>query len=140
MSENSICGEGAPRVLCSDDNPVHRELARVFFERAGCAIFMVEDGKSALEALQSGAFDLVVLDLRMPRMDGFTAAKAIRALAAPVCLVPIVALSAERPEDVANAAIEAGFDEVLTKPVMFEDVTALIQKWTNPGQTASLSA
>ena len=60
----------APRVLVVDDHPVNREVARIMLEAAGCEVVEVCDGVEALEAASTAAFDLVLMDVRMPRMDG----------------------------------------------------------------------
>lgn len=133
-------GASPPRVLCADDNPVNRELARVFLERAGSDPVLAENGAEALAWAKAEPFGLIILDLRMPVMDGFDAAKAISALPHPFGSAPLVALSAEHIDSIAEHARACGFIDILAKPARFEVFASLIQKWTQPEKRASVGS
>lgn len=107
----------APRVLVVDDHPVNREVAALMLQALGCDTAVACDGVEAVEAAQAQAWDLILMDVRMPRMDGLEATRRIRALAAPASQTPIVALTADAmPEDVQRCA-EAGMAAHLAKPL-----------------------
>ena len=107
----------APRVLVVDDHPVNREVARIMLEAVGCEVVEVCDGVEALEAVATAAFDLVLMDVRMPRMDGLEATRRIRALPGAAGALAIVAMTADAmPEDVAGC-LAAGMNAHLAKPI-----------------------
>ena len=107
----------APRVLVVDDHAVNREVAGLMLTAVGCDVTQVCDGDEAVEAARYGDFDLILMDVRMPRMDGLAATRAIRALEGGAAAVPIVAMTADvMPEDVARC-LAAGMNAHLAKPV-----------------------
>lgn len=106
-----------PRVLVVDDHPVNREVARIMLEALGCEVVEVCDGVDAVEAASGVVFDLVLMDVRMPRMDGLEATRRIRALAGDFGAQAIVAMTADAmPEDVANC-LAAGMNAHMAKPI-----------------------
>ncbi|RZJ44772.1 MAG: response regulator [Brevundimonas sp.] len=108
--------ERAPRVLVVDDHPVNREVARIMLQALGCDVVEVIDGVEAIEAVQADVFDLVLMDVRMPRMDGLEATRRIRGLPQGEGLA-IVAMTADAmPEDVVRC-LAAGMNAHLAKPV-----------------------
>lgn len=104
------------RVLVADDNPIDQEIVRTMLERSGCLVDVVGDGKAALAAVQARSYDLVLMDVLMPVMDGLTAARRIRALQHPCRRVPIVAVSADVMPHRVRAFTEAGMTAHLAKP------------------------
>ena len=87
------------RVLVAEDNPVHRSLVRSLLEQMGCDVDAVADGHEAIESFTSGAYDLILMDWRMPRLDGVTATQKIRQLETgdeeeAEQRIPIIALTA----------------------------------------------
>lgn len=115
-------GEGAQdgrrmRVLIVDDHPANRDLLRIMLQAADCETSEAADGQQALDAVALGSFDLILMDVRMPVMDGLAAARAIRAMNMPARDLPILAVTAEAmPEDAARC-LAAGMDGHLAKPV-----------------------
>jgi signal transduction histidine kinase/CheY-like chemotaxis protein len=104
-------------VLIVDDNPTNRFVAGKVLELFGCTSESVENGLAALERVQSAAFDLVLMDIKMPVMDGVEATRAIRALTGPAARTPILALTANAdPRDEADY-LAAGMDGVAQKPI-----------------------
>lgn len=105
------------RVLIVDDHPANRDLMRIMLEAVDCETAEAENGRKAVEAVQAGAFDLVLMDVRMPVMDGVAATRAIRALDGPASEIAVLAVTAEAmPEDVARC-LSAGMDAHLAKPI-----------------------
>lgn len=105
------------KVLLAEDNPVNAMLARVLLQREGCTVRHVQSGEDAVDAARAAPFDLILLDLRMPGMDGLSAARAIRKAGVAA---PIAALTANAFEDDRRACLEAGMDGFLTKPLSAE--------------------
>jgi CheY-like chemotaxis protein len=105
------------RVLLAEDNPINALLARKFLTRAGCIVVGAQDGEEAVAAAAAGAFDLILLDIRMPRIDGIEAAERIRAGAGPSARAPIVALTADTGDEERARAMRAGMDDFITKPI-----------------------
>ncbi|KQS56520.1 hypothetical protein ASG17_04685 [Brevundimonas sp. Leaf363] len=105
------------RVLIVDDHPTNRDLLRIMLQAAGCETQEAADGQEAVDAVAAATFDIVLMDVRMPIVDGLAATRAIRAMASPACDVPILAVTAEAmPEDAARC-VAAGMDGHLAKPV-----------------------
>jgi CheY-like chemotaxis protein len=113
------------RVLLVEDNPVNARIITLVLERLPAKLVCAEDGVQAVEAFEQGAFDVVLMDLQMPRMDGYEAIRRLREIEAATGRerTPIIVVSAHtRAPDIA-AAKEAGSDHHLGKPV---DVPTLL--------------
>jgi CheY-like chemotaxis protein len=115
-------GEGL-KVLLAEDNAVNALLATSLLKRAGCVVTRVINGEEAVEAALSSAFDLVLMDVRMPVMDGMEATRRLREAG---CSTPIAALTANAFEDDRRACLEAGMNHFLTKPIAPAALNALI--------------
>jgi len=119
------------RLLVVDDNAVNRELVCALLEPFDVDIETASDGVEALDAVASKDFDLILMDVQMPNMDGLTATQRIRAAAAPGSLrVPIIALTANLlPEHIARCR-EAGMDDHLGKPINPERLLDVLARWS----------
>jgi CheY-like chemotaxis protein/anti-sigma regulatory factor (Ser/Thr protein kinase) len=124
---------GAGRVLIADDNPVNAMIARRALESAGFTVTVASTGVEALEAAKSMNPDLVLMDLRMPEMDGF---EAMRRLRADGSAVPLIAVSAEVNSDIERQARLAGANEVVAKPIEPQALRALAIRWTGAADKA----
>ena len=112
------------RILVAEDNQVNQILIQAMLDRLGHVSEVVADGAQALRQVQSAPCDLVLMDVQMPLMDGLSAARAIRALPAPVGRLPIIAMTANaQPED-RQACLAAGMNDHVTKPL---DIQVLAQ-------------
>jgi signal transduction histidine kinase/AmiR/NasT family two-component response regulator len=110
------CGR-SPSVLVVDDHPVNREVARIMLEAFGCEVVEVCDGQQALDVVAERIFDLVLMDVRMPNMDGLEATRRIRAMPGAAGALSIVAMTADAmPEDV-NRCLDAGMNAHMAKPI-----------------------
>jgi len=105
------------RVLVVEDNPVNQKVAQRFLERLGCAVHVVGDGAEAVKLCAREHFDLILMDMQMPVMDGVTATREIRARESPGARTPIVALTANVLSGQSQSCLEAGMDDVLGKPL-----------------------
>ena len=116
------------RVLLVDDHPMNRELGHALLTLAGCEVTTANDGAQAVELAGIEDFDLILMDVHMPGMDGLAAARAIRALPQPHGAVPIVALTADvLPEQIARCRA-AGMDDHVAKPIRREELTAAVSR------------
>ncbi|CAL1692069.1 Sensor histidine kinase RcsC [Brevundimonas subvibrioides] len=106
-----------PHILIVDDNATNRVVAQALCEMFGCSSETAEDGLEALEAVQARPFDLILMDIKMPRMDGVQATQAIRALTGTARNIPIVALTANADPDDAKHYLAMGMAAVVEKPI-----------------------
>ncbi|RZJ35208.1 MAG: response regulator, partial [Brevundimonas sp.] len=116
------------RVLLVEDNPVGALLASTLLKREGCAVETAASGDEALAAMKRARYDLVFMDMRMPGMDGPTAARELRARGDRT---PIVALTANAFAEDRKACLEAGMNDHLVKPLELESLRAALSRWTN---------
>ncbi len=114
------------RFLVADDNEINRLLLRAHLERIGAEVAEAQDGKVALERIRQRRFDLLFLDLQMPRMDGLQVLKKMREKSGPCQNVPVVAITAFCVPEQKESLIKEGFTGCLLKPVTEEQVLTLI--------------
>jgi signal transduction histidine kinase/CheY-like chemotaxis protein len=122
------------RVLLAEDNSINAILARALLEREGCAVECVGNGLEAVQAARTGGHDLILMDVRMPEMDGIQAAKVLRGEGYSGA---IVALTADAFEDDRKACLAVGMDDFLTKPLEIAALRAMLAKWGSRAWTQS---
>ena len=126
--------EAAPvyvmRVLVVEDHPINQKLVGVLLGRMGCHTSYCENGQLAVDKVQVQAFDLILMDVNMPVMDGLTATRLIRRLEGPVARTPIVVLTADVMNEASENALLAGADGFISKPLNVAQLRAIIQKYT----------
>lgn len=111
-----------PLVLVAEDHPLNRLVASIILEEAGLRFEFAEDGEAAVEAVRSGRFDLVLMDVNMPRMDGLEATRQIRRLQGRAGAVPIIAVTANASAEEQEVCRQAGMDDFVAKPIAAEDL------------------
>jgi CheY-like chemotaxis protein len=111
-------------VLAAEDNPVNQVLIEAMLEHLGHRTELVANGALAVARAQQGGWDLILMDMQMPELDGAAAARAIRQLAGPAGRVPIVAMTANARAEDRRACTDAGMDGYVSKPI---DMTALAE-------------
>ncbi len=117
------------KLLLVEDGPANQMVAKAMLTRAGWSVSIAEDGREALSALLREPFDLVLMDLRMPGMDGLEATRQIRKLSGAVSAIPIIALTANSSaEDIENCR-SAGMNDFARKPIDREMLLAKISKF-----------
>lgn len=122
---------GSLNILIADDAPSSRMLLRLMLSKHGHKVDEAENGLEAVEALQAKAYDLVVLDVQMPVMDGLRAAQTVRTMRNGKSQLPLIALTAQVLDEEVVRAKQAGFDIVLGKPFMEEDLRNAIREALN---------
>lgn len=115
------------RILLAEDEPVSQRVAALLLGRAGHAVTVAGDGRAALEAARAGRFDLVLMDLRMPEMDGAEAARRIRALPGGAGLRIVMLTASAIPED-RDLCHAAGADAVLEKPLRLDSLQPVLAR------------
>ena len=138
---SSRAGEGA-RVLLVEDNPINALLARKLLEREGCTVSQAVSAEHAMAAVRTETFDLILMDRRLPGVDGATATRLLRAAGVTA---PIVALTADAFEEDRQTCLAAGMNDFLTKPLDPNTLRALLARalsdgWTNAAGGAKLAS
>jgi CheY-like chemotaxis protein len=122
MASGDTAADGLPsvppgRILVVEDNPVNQRVVERLLSRMGYQCDVVTNGEEAVNAVGAGTYGLVLMDGQMPVMDGYDAARAIRALPTENASIPIVAMTASALPGDRDRALEAGMDDYLSKPV-----------------------
>ena len=127
--DERIAAAAAPgkRVLLVEDNPINALLARALLTREGCEIDHAVSGAEAIAAIKVGAYDLILMDMRMPGLSGEETARELRTLGIET---PIVALTANAFEDDRHACLAAGMNDFLVKPMSPDALRAMLTRWT----------
>lgn len=131
---------GGLRILVAEDNPLNQLLVHALLSGLVEALTIVSDGMEALEALRREDFDLVLMDLNMPHLDGLAALAAVRAGRAGRRDTPVVALTAEIMAGDGERLRAAGFDDHLAKPFRPGDLLAIVARCTGQGPRARRAA
>jgi len=128
VDDERIAAAAAPgkRVLLVEDNPINALLARALLTREGCEIDHAAGGEEAIAAVKVGAYDLILMDMRMPGMTGEETARALRASGVTT---PIVALTANAFEEDRHACLAAGMNDFLVKPMSPDALRAMLIRW-----------
>ena len=127
-----VARAGPSRILLAEDVELNQLLAVALLEGAGHSVAVVNNGAEAVERVQSERFDLVLMDVQMPVMDGVEATQKIRALGGPYAALPIVALTANvLPDEIARFRA-AGMNDHVGKPIAVDALDQAIARWTAP--------
>jgi len=117
-------------ILLVEDNIINQKVAGKLLSRWGANFMIAENGKIAVEKIQKNKYDIVLMDIQMPVMDGIKATTTIRAMGGEYAEIPIVALTASAVLEVRQNALEAGLNDFLTKPFQPENLNKTILKQT----------
>jgi CheY-like chemotaxis protein len=117
------------RILLAEDNPVNQQLAVRLLQKMGHTVAMTGNGKEALEALEKNSYDIVLMDVQMPEMDGFAATAAIREQERSTGNhLPIIAMTARAMKGDRERCLEAGMDDYISKPVHRKELGEVIAR------------
>ncbi len=118
------------KILVAEDNEINQLLVKRQFAHLGFEITVVSNGREAVEAAQSGAFDAVFMDCHMPELNGLDATRAIRATASDrLKRVPIVAMTANAQAEAHQGCLDAGMDDYIAKPTNLENLRVMLDRW-----------
>ncbi len=117
------------RVLVAEDNIVNQKVTMRMLANLGVHADLAANGREALKRVESQKYDLILMDCQMPEMDGYEATREIRQRESEDSHVTIIALTADALASSRQDCLEAGMDDYLTKPLRFEDLTEVIQRW-----------
>jgi CheY-like chemotaxis protein/HPt (histidine-containing phosphotransfer) domain-containing protein len=129
------------KILVAEDNPVNQAVVTAMLDPYGHDVDLVEDGEAALKAVQQRDFDLVIMDIQMPKMDGLAATQAIRELGGQYTQLPIVALTAHAMMGQREEYLAAGMSDYLSKPLDPAKLSRMLRRWsggeapTEPSET-----
>ncbi len=128
LNEEAVKPREGLNILLAEDNAINALLTRTLLEAEGANVTTVEDGVLAVEAVQANHYDLILMDMRMPNMDGLESTRKIRGLGKTM---PIVALTANAFDDDRNACFDSGMNDFMTKPVSAEELSEMVSTWVN---------
>ena len=116
------------RILLAEDNKINQKVALAMLEQLGHSVTIAENGLQAVDAVRRGHFDVVLMDIQMPELDGVGATRGIRALPAPKCDIPIIAMTANAMEGAERKYLDCGMDDYISKPVRRDILFAKLAK------------
>jgi signal transduction histidine kinase len=129
VAPQPIDSPGAARILLVDDHPMNREIGAALLTLVGCQVETADNGQQAVAKAARGGFDIILMDIHMPEMDGLAATRAIRALDGAVGEVPIIAMSADALPQQVERCYAAGMVDHVAKPVQREVLYAKVNRW-----------
>jgi len=113
----------------AEDNPVNQMVTMRMLQKMGCQADLASDGPSAIRSLETNTYDIVLMDLSMPEIDGLEATRRIRRMPYAKSCVPIVALTASASADVRSRCLEAGMNDYLSKPIEVQALRRALDRW-----------
>lgn len=116
-------------ILLAEDNPINQKLAIKLFEKIGYKVDVVGDGHDAVLAVQKKAYDFIFMDMQMPRLDGVSATRQIRSMAAAGTGPCIIAMTANATEQHRQACLAAGMDDFIVKPIQLKVIQTKLTQW-----------
>jgi CheY-like chemotaxis protein/HPt (histidine-containing phosphotransfer) domain-containing protein len=122
------------RILLAEDNEINTLLACTILEEAGYTVTCVDNGAKAVEAVCAGGFDLVLMDVQMPQMDGLEATRRIRAMDGPAARTPIIAMTANARH---SSCLAAGMDDFIAKPIAPDSFLKALERFTGMAAAAN---
>jgi signal transduction histidine kinase len=124
-----MAAPGAARILLVDDHPMNREIGAALLTLVGCQVETADNGQQAVAKAARGGFDIILMDIHMPEMDGLAATRAIKALDGGAGDVPIIAMSADALPQQVERCYAAGMVDHVAKPVQREVLYAKVSRW-----------
>ena len=117
------------RILLAEDNPVNQKLAVILLTKAGYSVDVVDNGVRAVDAVLKQKYNVVLMDVQMPELDGLEATRQIRKQETPGRHVPIIAVTAHAMQGDRERCLEAGMDDYISKPLQRQELLAALERW-----------
>jgi CheY-like chemotaxis protein len=124
-------------VLLAEDNLVNQKLVGILLQKAGYSVDIVENGLQAVEQIKKKPYDLVLMDVQMPEMDGYDATRAILKWEGKGRHIPIIAMTAAAMQGDRELCLAAGMDDYVSKPIQPELLFATVSRWLEKNKAAS---
>jgi PAS domain S-box-containing protein len=132
------CAESC-RILLVEDNPINQKVAVKLLNKAGFSVDTANNGEEALQALQNGSYQMVLMDIQMPDMDGYETTLRIRNSGMAYKDIPIIAMTAHALKGDREKCLEAGMNDYVSKPINAEELFNVIRKFFNKAEVRSKS-
>ncbi len=116
-----------PRILVVEDDPGYQRLLEIYLRRLGCVCDCCNDGKKALQCVELNQYDILLVDIHIPELDGFMVACRLREMG---YTMPLIAVSALKLEGIERKAVAVGFDDFLQKPIEEAQLERLLVHYT----------
>ncbi len=131
VATKTISNQDPPvQILVAEDSDINQKVARMMLEKEGFEVDIAADGRQAVTACKHGRYDLILMDISMPVMDGFAAAGRIREGESGTPRVPIIAMTGHAAESIRERCLEHGMDDCIGKPLQRNQLLAVVKKWT----------
>lgn len=122
----------ARRILVVDDQAMNRRLLETVLKNAGHAVETCRDGVEAVDAVRKSDFDVILMDIEMPAMNGLQATREIRRMGKDAANLPIIALTGHSDPTYLSFCLQEGANEALSKPVNLDHLPKIIERWVRP--------
>jgi PAS domain S-box-containing protein len=131
------------RILIAEDNKINQQLAKVVLHKMGCEVDIAENGREAIEKLEGSRYDIILMDIQMPELDGYEATRYIRTLPdAAINKIPIIAMTAHALNDEGAKCIQAGMNDYISKPfekeILYSKISDHLQRAAKPSPQPEL--
>ncbi len=128
-----LSGQRSIRILVAEDYKTTQTLVTRQLESAGCTVTLAANGREAVDLFARHPFDLILMDIQMPEMDGYTACHHIRKRKPKGTRIPIIAMTAHAMDGFRRQCMDAGMDDYITKPLKRSELLAAVHRWTQQG-------
>ncbi|HYE72506.1 MAG TPA: response regulator, partial [Blastocatellia bacterium] len=127
------------KILLVEDHPINQKLVANLLRKIGYEVDLVNNGREACEAFKAQSYDLILMDVQLPEMDGYKATSAIRKIEGSERHTPIIALTSRALAGDREQCLAAGMDDYLSKPVKGTELVGMVERWIEPGDEYDLS-
>ena len=135
--DSTIADVGRPlRILVAEDDAINQRIIAAILQHIDCGVDIVANGREAVEAAARTRYDVILMDIQMPVMDGLMATQAIRQFEGECGRVPIIAVTANTVMDTHKEYVAAGLDDYLPKPIDLDTISAVIARYVGRSSVA----
>ena len=128
-SQDAVSITNTGHILIVEDYPLNQQVVKLHLENAGSTVHIANNGKEAVEACSENKFDIILMDIQMPVMDGLEATKILRAQDSYYAKAPIIAITAHADEGTRKNCYDVGMNEILIKPIRKAKLIKTVSQW-----------